>query len=231
MAFLSKFQQMKLIHRLSVFILLLCPILSSAQSEIELFNQKNLEGWYAYEPNTGKHENASELFEVDKNMIRFFGKEAGYLMSERSFHNFKLKVEFRWNTDSSFTRRIDTKNSGIMYLVPSDTPDQLWPKGIQFQVKEGSCGDFIFLHKVTLCIKNKTIGPGKSVVSKRFRDAANPVAEWNTVVIMVNNGKVTQRLNGKLVNQGREASVTSGHILLQYEGYPIDFRKVEIEKL
>ena len=73
-------------------------------------------------------------------------------------------------------------------------------------------------------------GTGKSVVSKRFADAEKPIGEWNTLVVISKNGKITQKLNGKLVNQGIESSVTEGRILLQYEGFPIDFRKVNIKK-
>jgi hypothetical protein len=69
------------------------------------------------------------------------------------------------------------------------------------------------------------------VVTKRFEDAANPVGEWNVLIVTFVNNKIQQELNGKLVNEGTEPSVMEGRILLQYEGFPIDFRKVEIEKL
>ena len=118
-----------------------------------------------------------------------------------------------------------------MYLVPEETPDTLWPKGIQFQIKEGATGDFILLQGVTLKINGKNTEPGKSVVVKRFEDAAKPAGEWNTMVVTFVNGKIKQELNGKLVNESSEPSISEGRILLQYEGYPIDFRKVEIEEL
>lgn len=118
-----------------------------------------------------------------------------------------------------------------MYLVPNATPDTLWPQGIQFQVKEGATGDFVMLQGVTMEIKGKKNEAGKSVVSPRFEDAEKPFGEWNTVVIMCQNGYVKQELNGKLVNEGTKASVSEGRILLQYEGYPIDFRKLFIKEL
>ncbi|MFD2725616.1 3-keto-disaccharide hydrolase [Hyunsoonleella rubra] len=222
---------MKNTYLLLAFVLLFVPNLTNAQSTIELFNGEDLDGWYAYEKETGKHDNAAEIFQVDHQMIRLYGNKVGYLMSEQSFQNFQLTVEFRWNTDSTFTKKSTKKNSGIMYLVPSDTPDMLWPKGIQFQVKEGATGDFILLQDVTLRINGAVTEPGRSVVAKRFIDATRPIGEWNTIVITVQNGKVKQELNGKLVNEGIEPSVSGGRVLLQYEGYPIDFRKVAIEKL
>ena len=214
-----------------LFGLLLVSQVSLGQSTIALFNQQNLDGWYAYEPESGKHTNASELFQVDQQMIRLFGAKAGYLMSEQAFRNFQLTVEFRWNTDSTFTRKINVKNSGIMYLVPAEAPDMLWPKGIQFQVKEGATGDFILLQEVTLKINGETTEPGQSVVAKRFVDAASPIGDWNTVVITSRHGVIKQELNGQLVNEGLESSVSEGRILLQYEGYPIDFRRITIEQL
>ena len=218
-------------YRLQLFIILLIAHFAIAQTTIQLFNQKDLEGWYAYEPETGKHVNASDLFSVEQNMIRLYGNKAGYLMSEQSFDNFQLSVEYMWNTDTTFIRKSDKKNSGVMYLVPSEFPDTLWPKGIQFQIKEGATGDFILLHEVTIDINGKKTEPGRSVVAKRFEDATNPIGDWNTLVVTSVNGKIRQELNGKLVNEGNSPSVLEGRILLQYEGSPIDFRKVEVLKL
>jgi len=222
---------MNYLYRLLLITLLLIPRLANAQTTIQLFNHENLDGWYAYEPGSGKHTNATELFMVEDHMIRLYGDKAGYLMLERSFHDFKLTVEFRWNTDTTFVRKRDSKNSGVIYLVPAGIPDTLWPKGIQFQIKEGATGDFILLQEVTLIINGKRTEPGKSVVAKRFVDAEKADGEWNTLVVTYVNGKIEQELNGELVNKGTEPSVLEGRILLQYEGFPIDFRKVEIKEL
>jgi hypothetical protein len=215
-----------------LLLLLSIPKNAIAQKSIPLFNHKNLNGWYAFEPETGKHKQGLELFAVENQMIRCYGKKAGYLMSKKAFRNFKLKVDYKWNSDSTFTRKSNTKNSGVMYLVPKKTPDQLWPKGIQFQIKEGGAtGDFVLLQEVTLTVNGIQTQAGKSVVSKRFQEAENPINDWNTLVITSNNGTITQELNGKLVNEGKEASVKKGRILLQYEGYPIDFKTIEIIRL
>ncbi|CAM4182699.1 DUF1080 domain-containing protein [Flavobacterium weaverense] len=218
------------LYRLILIAFLISSISTNAQKKINLFNEKDLTGWYAFEPKTGKHENASEVFFVEDKMIRLYGKDAGYLMSLENFENFQLTAEFRWNTDASFVRKSDNRNSGLMYLVPAETADELWPQGIQFQIKENATGDFILLQNVTLNVKgNKTIA-GKSVESKFFKDAEKPVGEWNKIKITVKNGVVTQKLNGKLVNKGTQSSVKNGRILLQYEGFPIDFRRVSIKK-
>lgn len=221
---------MKKLFSLMIITLVFSSAYTNAQKKVALFNQKDLIGWYAFEPKTGKHVNASEVFSVENNMIRLYGKDAGYLMSLESFENFQVTAEFRWNTDASFVRKSDNRNSGLMYLVPNEAPDELWPKGIQFQIKEQATGDFILLQGVTLNVNGTKTIAGKSVESKFFKSAEKPVGEWNKIKITVKNGTVTQRLNGKIVNKGTEATVKEGRILLQYEGFPIDFRKVTIKK-
>lgn len=216
----------------STFIFLLFLTSSTIlQAQSKLFNGKNLKGWYAYEPKTGKHSNASDVFKVENNMIRLYGDKLGYVMTEKSFKNFQLTVVFRWNADSTVTRKSSKRNSGIMYLVPTATKDTLWPKGIQYQVKDGGTGDFVLLQEVILLVKGKQTEPGKSVTSPRFADAEKPVGEWNTAVITVIDGNVKQELNGKLVNEGTLTEASEGKILLQYEGYPIDFSKIMLKKL
>ncbi len=211
-------------------LLLICePLLS--QHKIDLFNGKNLEGWYAFRDEDGKIEDANSVFNVEEGMIRMYGSKAGYLMSDGQYENFKLAVEFRWNTDSTFTRKSNKMNSGVMYLVPSDTPDELWPKGIQFQIKKGATGDFVLLKNTTIEINGETSKADKTVVVKRLVDATKPLGEWNSLEVIVKDGVVQQKLNGKLVNKGENPSVSKGRILLQYEGYPIDFRKVMLKNL
>lgn len=205
--------------------------LINAQPAVKLFNGTDLKGWYAFEPASGKHTNASELFPVEEGMIRLYGDKAGYLMSEQSFRDFELTAEFRWNTDPTVKKRSNSMNSGLMYLVPAETPDALWPQGIQFQIKQGATGDFVLLKNVTVLKNGVRTEPGESVVSARSEDAEKPAGEWNTLMVTVSKGKIQQTLNGKLVNEASDPSVTEGRILLQYEGFPIDFRKVEIKPL
>lgn len=222
---------MKTLYPYFLFATFFFSIHSNAQKKVSLFNQTNLEGWYAFDLEGGKQENATTLFAVEHNQIRLYGKKAGFLMSNKSFRNFILTVEYKWNTDESFIRKGNNKNSGVIYLIPNETPDVLWPKGIQFQIKEGGTGDFVLSNNITLEVKGKMVAPGKTVISPRFADVEKPIGEWNTIVIKCKNGKVTQKLNGKLVNKGKQTILLEGRVALQYEGFPIDFRKVEIKYL
>lgn len=213
-----------------LFFILLFSVHSNAQ-KIKLFNGKDLHYWYAFEPKTGKHENAGELFHLEKHLIRLYGKKSGYLMTKQSFSNFKLTAEFRWNLDSTFVKNSKIKNSGIMYLVPDTAVDKLWCTGIQFQLKQDCTGDFVFLGGVTSEMDGIKTTAGKSVNYSKTTNAEKAHGKWNKVEIIFQNETIIQKLNGKIVNIAKKPSVTSGRILLQYEGYPIDFRNIKIINL
>jgi hypothetical protein len=118
-----------------------------------------------------------------------------------------------------------------MYNIPVDSPDKIWPKGIQYQIKENTTGDFIFLDQVTAKVNGKLVEAGASVTSPKFIANENPYGEWNSIVIKSFNGKITQYLNGKLVNECVEATSAEGKISLNYEGSPIDFKNIVLKNI
>jgi hypothetical protein len=192
-----------------------------------LFDGKNLSKWTEIKPDTTHIKNP--IFRVENGTIRAYGKTPAFLVTKKSFKNyFKLSLQYRWNSDSTYPRLSSKRNSGIMYNVPVED-NVVWPKGIQFQIKENATGDFILMKEVTLKINGVTTQPGKNTTVKRTADKEKPVGEWNILEIIFDHGHCSQFLNGTLVNEGFESSVTDGRILLQYEGFPIDFKDITIE--
>lgn len=187
--------------------------------------------WYAFTKTSTDRIESSKIYEFSDGIIRMHGENIGYLMTKKSHKNFELSLEYRWNIDEKFNRGNGKKNSGVMYNIPVDSPDNIWPKGIQFQIKENTTGDFIFLDKVTAKVNGKLIEAGASVTSPKFSANENPYGEWNTIVIKSFNGNITQYLNGKLVNECVEASSIEGKISLNYEGSPIDFRNIQLKNI
>lgn len=196
-------------------------------------HQKSLStnDWYAFTKSSTERIEPSKAYEFTDGMIRMHGNNIGYLMTKKSYKNFELSLEFRWNMEEKFHRGDSKKNSGVMYNIPVDLPDNIWPKGIQFQIKENTTGDFIFLDRVTAKVNGILIEAGASVVSPKFSANENPYGEWNTILIKSFNGKITQYLNGKLVNECVEASSLEGKISLNYEGSPIDFRNIHLKNI
>lgn len=191
----------------------------------------SMSDWYAFTKTSTDRIESSKIYEFSDGIIRMHGENIGYLMTKKSHKNFELSLEYRWNIDEKFNRGNGKKNSGVMYNIPVDSPDNIWPKGIQFQIKENTTGDFIFLDKVTAKVNGKLIEAGASVTSPKFSANENPYGEWNTIVIKSFNGKITQYLNGKLVNECVEASSVEGKISLNYEGSPIDFRNIQLKNI
>jgi hypothetical protein len=59
-------------------------------------------------------------------------------------------------------------------------------------------------------------------------DVERPVGEWNTLECVCDGDKITNILNGKVVNAGFGASHTKGKILFQSEGAEVFFRRIEL---
>ena len=194
--------------------------------------QKNWseDDWYAYVKTSSEKLEPSKVYEFTDGMIRMHGENIGYLMSKKSHANFELSLEYRWNMDEKYKGK-GKKNSGVMYNIPTDSPDRIWPKGIQFQIKENTTGDFIFLDQVTAKVNGKLIEPGTSVTSPKFLENEKPYGEWNSIMIKSVNGKITQFLNGKLVNECVEASTMEGRVSLNYEGSAIDFKNIRLKQI
>jgi hypothetical protein len=136
-----------------------------------------------------------------------------------------------------------------------------WMESIECQIIEGGTGDFILVagkNKPSLTVEAELRGnqhyykPGAPAVTKsggRFNwygrdpawkdvkgfrgqeDVEHKAGEWNTVECICDGDKITNLVNGKVVNVGTRASHTRGKILLQSEGAEIFFRKIELRPL
>jgi len=212
-----------------------CTLLSLDQASLpsktcSLFNGKDLTNWQSFSAQKTKPDTA--LFHVENGLIRAYGKYQGYIVSKQSFKDYyKLSLDFRWNTDSITPRINNKRNSGVMYNVPTGMADELWPRGIQYQIKDKATGDFILMNNVTMKVNGQLIEAGKSVTAKRITDAEKAVGEWNKLEVIYDQGKCTQMLNGVLVNEGTEVSDKEGRIALMFEGFPIDFKNIVISVL
>ncbi len=134
----------------------------------------------------------------------------------------------------------------------------VWMESIECQIIEGGTGDFILVggkNRPSLTVEAEQRGkefyykPGGEPVTrsggrfnwfardpewkdaKGFRgkhDLEKPAGEWNTVECICAGDKITNIVNGKVVNAGTKASHTKGKIMFQSEGAEIFFRKIEL---
>lgn len=63
------------------------------------------------------------------------------------------------------------------------------------------------------------------------QDVESPLGEWTRVEAVCDGDRVTNIVNGKVVNSGTGSSLSAGKLLFQSEGAEIYFRKIDLEPL
>jgi hypothetical protein len=72
----------------------------------------------------------------------------------------------------------------------------------------------------------------KDVIGFRGKeDVESPYGQWTRVEVICDGDKITNIVNGKVVNVGTKSSLTRGKIIFQSEGAELYFRKVELTPL
>jgi len=191
-------------------------------TKVSLFNGKNLRGWVRFIPNDKKGPDGKwqvdKVWSVSDGVIRCAGKPYGYIRTEESYTNYRLHFEWRWAAKPT--------NSGC--LLHKTGIDKVWPHMIEAQLMHKNAGDFWIIGGTTLKVRGEV---KKGHAPKNGPSNEKPAGEWNAYDIVCDGATIKLHVNGKLMNEGIEASSTAGNICLQSEGSPIEFRNVTIEPL
>jgi hypothetical protein len=209
-------------------LLIATPTAHGEGTTIVLFNGKDLSGWHTFIPHKDGADPKTDpkgVFKVEDGVIHISGEEFGCLTTNDEYENYRLKLEVRWGEKKWAPRLKDPRDSGI--LVHCVGPDKVWTKSIECQIQEHDFGDFWLVSGTSIEVNGKV---QKSRVVKT-RDAEKPFGEWNTVEVVCDGDKITNIVNGVVVNEGTRASVTKGKILLQSEGAEVYYRNVELTPL
>lgn len=143
----------RLTIRYLLFCLTSCLIVSCTTSEksnenagtIQLFNGKNLDGWYKYLKSTGKDNDPKNVFTVSNGEIFITGEDYGCITTNEEYENYRLVVDFKWG-QKTYEPRIDkARDNGV--LIHSQGEDGAfsgsWMYSIECQIIEGGTGDFL----------------------------------------------------------------------------------------
>lgn len=96
-----------------------------------LFNGGNLDGWNTYiQTKKGDIATATDFF-VEENMIHVIGKNAGYIITEKSYENYHLKVELKWGIKKWPPRLDSPRDAGICYHIPFSETDKIFPASVK----------------------------------------------------------------------------------------------------
>jgi hypothetical protein len=63
------------------------------------------------------------------------------------------------------------------------------------------------------------------------QDVESPYGQWTRLEVIADGDRITNLVNGKVVNEARRSSLTEGKIILQSEGAEIYLRRVDLEPL
>lgn len=214
---------------------------------IVLFNGRDLTGFDTFLKGEGLNHDPNHVFRVEDGMVHVSGKEFGYIITKREFHNYYLRAEFKWGQGTFGERKGQARDSGILYNIQGE--QKVWPRSIEFQITEGGTGDFWLTDGAALTGRDgKRVtgpagvavkidrfgkGPWKNVMGYRdpVGEVENPHGEWNLLELVTDGNDVKQFVNGKLVNEGTDPFPASGKILFQSEGAEIYFRNMKLYPL
>lgn len=205
--------------RLALLLCLLIPFARAAGAErIALFNGHDLSGWRLF-----LAENKSEPTAaiVSDGLIRLASKTSGYLVTEKTFSNYHLHVEWRWPKAAAANA-----NSGV--LVHLHGPDTVWPLCFECQLKTGNAGQIVGMG---LDIPAAPLDNKRKRAPKFAASSEKPLGAWNTYEIYARGDTIEVFINGTRQNFVEKLPVSADGIALQLEGFPIDFRNVWLEKL
>ena len=225
----------------------------------QLFNGKDLDGWYVWLNGRGRDNDPQQVFKVEDGLIKVSGREYGCITTEKEYRDYHLIVEYRFTgwLDEQRTKAKAAPDTGILFH--STGADGAfygtWMASHEYNVVEGGTGDFWTVAPkdrpdVTLTCKvnpkrehdwdpyrydarskeTVTLTGNKRVIrGGRPKELKHP--EWNVCELICDGEKVECRLNGVVVNQAERVTPTAGRIQLQSEGSGVEFRKVEIRPI
>ena len=178
-------------------------------AQVKLFNGKDLTGWKVH---------GTEKWYVDKGeLVCESGpdKQYGYLVSDKDFKNFELKVEFKQESNG---------NSGVFFHC-----------SIEGTKISGWQAEVAPLNKSTGGVY-ESYGRGWLIKPDPAKEKFLKEGDWNTMVVRMEGNTVKTWLNGEqmIVLEDEKIGSAVGKIALQIHdggGVKVRWRKVEIKEL
>lgn len=179
-----------------------------------------------------------DVFEIkaDKSLL-IKGKDQpeGYIQTLDEYEDYEIMFEYRWPDEPG--------KSGIIIHCSSDTSFSIWPEGVEIQLEPERSGDFWLLNtkmevnedqmpeKAAERNRRLRLKPSKkanSLEREKQKIIEKEPDEWNKMRIVAYQDTIKVYLNGRLANEGKDVSVTTGFISFQAEDSNLEIRSLKI---
>lgn len=184
----------------------------------------------------------SDTWTWKDDLLQCTGDPVCVIRSRKTYTNFEFVCEWRHLKDAG--------NSGIFVWSPIESLDRLdgpgYPEGIEVQVldlgykaayeKGGKPADWFTCHGDVFPVGGSTMSPFPPVSPNQRRsfptaETTRDTGRWNHYYVRAINGEIRLWVNGVEVSGGRDCEPRTGHLCLQSEGSPIEFRGLRLREL
>ncbi|MCB0839622.1 MAG: DUF1080 domain-containing protein [Bacteroidetes bacterium] len=226
---------------------------------VSLFNGQNLDGWAIKINGHELGENYANTFRVEDSLLKIsydeyenYGTNYGAIFTEKSFTNYRLRVEYRFVGDTAVgAPNWGFRDSGVQYHCQSAASmekDQPFPVCLEYNFHGGDgtnerptgqiCAlgtalDFQGAPSTEFCVQPevKRTFHGDQWVTAEVEVKGDTITHWvngEKILTFTNPRYNPEHEYGKNFIQGAKNELRSGHISFQSNSHPIQFRRVEI---
>ncbi|WP_165188905.1 3-keto-disaccharide hydrolase [Caulobacter soli] len=242
-----------------------------------LFNGRDLNDWDAWlgyaDPALtytrpavapiGVNAQSADIFKVviedGRPALYVSGKTWGSLVREGDFHDYHLRLQYKWGKGRWAPREAQAPNNGLLYHSHG-APGAVWgtwSQAVEFEIMTGSIGMVVpvgeAIRATTTAVDDPALidpklrfspagrvqtvqGGTKNWNVEAYADAEKPAGQWNTLDLYVLGDRSIHVVNGVPVMEVRDlkagdAPLTHGAIQLQSEGAETFFRDIVLEPI
>jgi hypothetical protein len=193
-----------------------------------LWNGRTLEGWTTWTRSAVADRDSNQVFTIVSDVdgrpaIRISGEVFGELRTTESFHNYHLKLQFKWGEKKWPPRDAPAapRDSGLLYHVHSapGAEGRTWARSIELQIQEHDVGDLYAVGSV-IAVRAKprqgspptlyeydpagewtffSQSQGASGRCIKRGDREKPTGEWNSVELICFRDDAIHVVNGEVV--------------------------------
>ncbi len=202
-------------------------------------------GWITLGENDFAHVNGNpDTWTWKDGLLVCSGKPVGVMRSKKVFTNFEYVVQWRHLKPAG--------NSGTFVWVPMEALENLKPGklpggGIEVQMldhgyatryekKNGKKSDWFTTNGDIFAVGKSKLNPFPPLSANGRRsfprkNLSKGFGEWNHYYVRCINGEVRLWVNGEEVSGGNNAEPSTGHLCMESEGSPIEFKNIRIREL